>query len=93
MAGVTSVRSTVVGANRNWAILTVVIGLILLFAQQPGWGIFLFAGGTIWAFALKDSMAVAINSASGEIQAVVSKDAKYIFSIVQAVNEAIVYRN
>jgi hypothetical protein len=92
MAGITNVRSTVVGANRSWAILTAVIGL-LLFAQQAGLGIFLFACGIIWAFALKDSMAVAINSASGEIQAVVSKDAKYIFSIVEAVNEAIVYRS
>ncbi|HEY2362757.1 MAG TPA: DUF6232 family protein [Candidatus Angelobacter sp.] len=93
MAGITSVRSTVIPAKRGWGILTAIVGLILLFASQIGWGCVLLAVGVFWAIALKDDHAVTINSASGEIHAVVSKDAGYISSIVQAVNEAIVYRN
>jgi hypothetical protein len=93
MAGITSVRSTVIGAKRGFPILVALVGVFLLFIQQPVWGVVLLVGGIAWAFALKDTHAVAINSASGEIQAVVSKDATYISSIVQAVNEAIVYRN
>ena len=92
MAGVISVRSVEVAAKRGGAILIAGIGLLLLFVNVA-FGLLVFAVGVIWAFALKDSYAVAINSASGEIQAVVSKDGKYISSIVQAVNEAIVYRN
>lgn len=93
MAGITSVRSTEISAKRGWPIFMAIIGAILLASQQFGWGIFLLAGGIIWAIALKNSYAVAVNSASGEVQAVVSKDQEYIASIVQAVNEAIVYRN
>jgi hypothetical protein len=93
MAGITSVRSETVSAKRGWAICTALIGLCLLAAREPGWGIILLIVGVLWAFALKDSYAVAVNSASGEIHAVVSKDQKYISKIVQAVNQAIVYRN
>jgi RNA polymerase subunit RPABC4/transcription elongation factor Spt4 len=93
MAGITSVRSTVIGAKRGLPILIALAGIFLFFVQQPVWGLVFLVGGIAWAFALKDTHAVAINSASGEIQAVVSKDEEYISSIVQAVNEAIVYRN
>jgi RNA polymerase subunit RPABC4/transcription elongation factor Spt4 len=93
MAGITSVRSTVISAKRGLPILVALAGLFLFFVQQPVWAIVLFVSGIIWAFAIKDTYAVAVNSASGEIQAVVNKDQEYINSIVQAVNEAIVYRN
>jgi RNA polymerase subunit RPABC4/transcription elongation factor Spt4 len=93
MAGITSVRSTEITPNRGWAILTAIVGILCLIGGAIGWGIFLLAAGVIWAVALKNTYAVAVNSASGEIQAVVSKDEGYITSIVQAVNEAIVYRN
>jgi RNA polymerase subunit RPABC4/transcription elongation factor Spt4 len=93
MAGITSVRSTVIAPNRGWAILTAIVGIGCLIGGAIGWGIFLLAAGVVWAIALKDTYAVAVNSASGEIQAVVSKDEGYITDIVQAVNEAIVYRN
>lgn len=92
MAGVTSVRSAGIPAKRGGAIVTALIGLIILFASVA-LGIVILAVGIIWAVSLKDHYAVAVNSASGEIQAVVSKDQGYINSIVQAVNEAIVYRN
>ena len=93
MAGITSVRSTVISAKRGLPIFIALAGLFLFFVQQPAWGVILSVGGIVWAFAIKDTYAVAINSASGEIQAVVSKDQEYIDGIVRAVNEAIVYRN
>jgi uncharacterized membrane protein YvbJ len=92
MAGVTSVHCAEVPAKRGGAILTALIGLLLLFANVA-LGLVILSIGIIWAFTLKDRYAAAVNSASGEIQAVVSTDQAYISSIVQAVNEAIVYRN
>jgi uncharacterized protein DUF6232 len=75
MAGITSVRSTVIGAKRGLPILIALAGLFLFFVQQPVWGVIFLVGGIIWAVALKDTYAVSINSASGEIQAVISKPA------------------
>lgn len=93
MAGITSVRSTVLPAKRGWAIVTVLVGLVCLFGKAYGFGILLLVIGIAWAVSLKDSHAVPLSSASGEVHAVVSKDAGYISKIVQAVNEAIVYRS
>lgn len=93
MAGITSVRSTVVPAKRGWAIFTALVGLICLPTGAYGFGILLLVIGIAWAVSLKDRHAVALSSASGEVHAVVSKDAGYISQIVQAVNEAIVYRS
>jgi hypothetical protein len=93
MAGITSVRSTVIAAKRGWAIITAVIGLILLGSPDRAVGVLLLIVGIIWAASLKDNHAVTLSSASGEVHAVISKDSTYIANIVQAVNEAIVYRN
>jgi Family of unknown function (DUF6232) len=93
MAGITSVRSTVIPAKRGWAIATAIFGLLFLIGRAYGPGIFFLAVGIIWAISLKDKYAVSLSSASGEVHAVVSKDADYVSQIVQAVNDAIVYRS
>jgi hypothetical protein len=95
MAGLTSVKSTVIPAKRGWAILTAVCGLILAIAggDPRALGIVLLIVGVIWALSLKDKYAVTINSASGELYAPISKDEWYIDDVVSAINEAIVYRS
>jgi len=94
MAGLTSVRSTVIAAKRGWAVFTVLFGMILLIGEGTrGFGVLLLIIGLIWAFSLKDQYAVTINSASGELHALVSKDQHYIDDVVGAINQAIVYRN
>jgi hypothetical protein len=94
MAGLTSVRSTVIPAKRGWAILTALVGLILLVGGDTrAFGVFTLAVGLVWAFSLKDQYAVTINSASGELHALTSKSQMYIDDIVAAINQAIVYRS
>jgi len=94
MAGLTSVRSTVIAAKRGWPIAVALLGLILLVGPDTrGFGVVSLVVGLIWAFSLKDQYAVTISSASGELQALVSKDKNYINDIVGAINQAIVYRN
>ena len=94
MAGLTSIRSTVITAKRGRPIAVALLGLILLvWPDTRGFGAVLLLVGLIWAFSLKDQYAVTINSASGELHALVSKDKNYINDIVGAINQAIVYRN
>lgn len=64
MAGITSVRSTVVPAKRGWAIATALVGLVCLFGRAYGFGIVLLLAGIAWAVSLKDTHAVALSSAS-----------------------------
>ena len=94
MAGLTSVRSTEIAAKRGWPIAAALFGLILAIGPDTrAFGAFLLIVGLVWAFSLKDQYAVTINSASGELHALTSKDQKYINDIVGAINQAIVYRN
>jgi hypothetical protein len=60
--------------------LFVVLGLLIL-----GLGIFL-------AIRKKDTYAIRIGSASGESDALASKDYQYIYEVVKAMNQAIIYR-
>jgi hypothetical protein len=93
MAGITSVNYAVVPPKRGWPIFTAVVGAILLIAQVFAPGTILLIIGVLWAVLLKTQYALALISASGEVRAVVSPDSAYVTRIVEAVNEAIVYRS
>jgi hypothetical protein len=92
MAEITSVRSTVIAAKRGLAITIALVGLLMLDGPESGLGVLLLIIGGVWAFSVKNRHAVTLSSASGKVQAVVSKDRAYIDKIVQAVKEAIAYR-
>lgn len=93
MAGVTSVRSVKVEPDRKWPSLLVVFGLLFLMLSITRFlGVIFLIGGVVWLALQKPSFAVGLSSASGEAHAITNEDEGYISSIVNALNEAIVYR-
>jgi len=73
----------------------IALGIIaLFFLKDRILGFIVVLIGVIWYFTLKskDISSVRINSNSGEVDALVSKDAGYIQAIVSALNEAIAHR-
>jgi hypothetical protein len=93
MSGVTSVRFERIEPKRGIPIFLVIVGLFLLASPEiRGFGVFLLIVGIIWLVVLKADFAVALASASGEVRAIKSKDSSFINGIVNALNEAIVYR-
>lgn len=115
MAGITSVTTGVIPANRRIGIAIACfglsaascgccpIGLSMTGAKDTGGFIVLgiglgllgmlgIAAGIVLALITKPTYVVRIGSASGEANALSSKDAGYIQKIVNAMNEAIVKR-
>jgi len=93
MAGVTSVRSERIEPKRGWPIFLLVIGFLLLFISEVrGVGVVLVLIAIAWLIVLKPTFAVALRSASGETRAIQSQDSAFISSVVEALNQAIVYR-
>ena len=91
MAGVTSVRSATIEPKRGWPIIICLFGALTL-AGSIAFGLFLLVIGIMWLVCQKTKYAVALNSASGEVRAITSENSEYISGIVNALNDAIVYR-
>ena len=71
----------------------IVIGMLCLFSDGGRmFGFAMILLGILLLMLLKDSYSVRIQSNSGVTDGLVSKDKQYIEKIVDAVNEAIVYR-
>jgi len=99
MNNITSVSTGYKAPSRGGAVVAVLIGILILLisigAKSIGGSIFglLVIALGVWLYtSAKASYSVKIGSASGEATALESKDEKYIQSIVQAMNEAIIKR-
>ena len=99
MANITSVSMGMKPANRTPGIAVAILGfLILLITGLLGssggviFGVILLGIGILIAAIVKPTCTVRIGSASGETDAVSSKDKKYIQVIVNAMNEAFMKR-
>lgn len=102
MANITSVSMGVIPANRVPGIVLALIGLAIAgcacsvvgkdAASVIVFGLIVLGLGIAIAAAPKTRYVVKIGSASGEANALVSKDKEYIQKIVNAVNEAIIKR-
>ncbi|HKU24769.1 MAG TPA: DUF6232 family protein [Candidatus Sulfotelmatobacter sp.] len=93
MAGVTSVRSVKIEPDRKGPSVLLGVGLlILLIPILRVIGVMFLIAAILWFIVQKTTFAVGLNSASGETHAITNEDAGYIDSIVNALNEAIVYR-
>ena len=94
LAGITSVDCLVRTPSRFWPIILILIGLVLIFAVGSG----LFMGlisaglGIFWLAMQKSVYIVQLESASGKVDALESKDKEFIFRVVDALNNAIVAR-
>lgn len=91
LAGITSVSTLVKNPNRLWPIILIILGGILAFNGEIGWGV-LSLVGILWLVLQKSTYYVQLESASGISNALESKDKDFIFRVVDALNDAIVAR-
>lgn len=100
MANITSVKTEKHDPNRLGGILTAVVGLVLLAigsqlregTQLILIGVLLLGAGIAWAVLVKPTFHLRISSASGETDALRSKDKLYVDRVVTALNEALIKR-
>ena len=94
MSGVTSIKSVRHDPSKKWPIILLGIGIIMLLsggdAAVPA--LLLIVAGVVWLYLIKPTYGVVLSSASGETEALTSKDGGYINRIVNALNDAIVSR-
>jgi len=94
-SGITSVSKWITKPSMKLPIILIVLGIIPLFFGSIFWivvGIALIAAGVYLLIKNKPVYSVRLSSASGESNAIDSKDEDYIDKIVQAINDAIVTR-
>ncbi len=99
MNNIASVSMGFKPANRKHGFVTLLLGLLILLIGISAnitvgliFGAVVIILGIIILGSAKPSYSVRIGSASGEVAAFESKDEKYVQSIVQAMNEAIIKR-
>ena len=94
MRNISSVTKYRIAASNGLALFLGFTGLLLLLGNSTivVIGILMTISAIAMIILNKDLYSVRINSNSGEANAVVSKDEKYIQEIVDAVNEAIIQR-
>ena len=94
MSGVTSVKSVRHNPSRKGPIICIVIGLLCLAGGKTtiAGAILFLAIGVTWWILVKPKFSVLLHSASGEAEALTSKDEAFITRTVAALNEAIVVR-
>jgi hypothetical protein len=92
LSNVSSVRLFKEGPNNGWGYISVIMGFLVLVAQQWLWGILLIALGVFIFVAVKAKYTMLIGSAGGEKAALQSPSAPYVQDIVDKINEAIVAR-
>lgn len=91
MSGITSVKSIKESPSIKGPIILCILGLFL-FKEVPIGAIILVAIAIAWFILNKPKYSVVLSSASGEAEALTSKDSDFISRIVNAINEAIISR-
>lgn len=92
MSGITSVQEVTNEPMHGWPILLGAIGLVVC-ATNVAMGIAILIGAVFWWYSQKATYTVTIRTSAGELKALTDTDGVRVQRIVQALNEAIVYRN
>lgn len=96
MNGVTSVKDGYIKPKRAVWIVLAIISALMIFGADTGMGKFIaLIFAAIFAFiaySLKPTGIVILQTSSGEVKAVESKDIGFIINIVNALNTAIIHR-
>jgi len=93
MRNISSVHIFEIIKNRTLPIMMVIIGFLMLFSESSRiLGLILSALGILILVLTKNEFTVRISINAGEVNSIVSKDRLYVQNIVNALNEAIVYR-
>lgn len=95
MNGVTSVKALRKDPSRAGPIILGIIGLASLGNGSLGsviMGLIMTGAAIYWWTKQKPELSVVLSSASGEAQALASKDASFIRGVIEALNNAIIHR-
>lgn len=93
MRNISSVHIFEIAKSNTKAILLIIFGIMLLFSKEIFFmGIILIALGVWWYISIKNDYAVRISTNAGEANSIISTDKKYIQTIVNALNQAIIHR-
>ena len=94
LSGITSVKSYQHDPSRKGPVIGGIVGLLALAAGDWGVaiGLIFIACAILWWILDKKKFSVLLNTASGETEALTSHNSRFISQIVDALNEAIIYR-
>ncbi len=94
MSGITSVKSLKHTPSIKGPVILCFIGLLSMAGSKEAIipALIFIAAGIAWFILNKPKYSVVLSSASGEAEALTSKDSDFIFRIVKALNEAIIAR-
>ncbi len=92
MRNVSSVTLFEIKADRTIQWILIIVGVILLFTSYYLAGIAIAGIGALWLKYTKNQYSVRISTNAGETNGFISKDKEYVQSIVNAINDAIIYR-
>ena len=94
ISGITSVSSLKITPSRRWPIVLIVLGIFALAGGKDVivGSLLLLAAGIAWLILQKPTYRLVLCSASTERPALEDKDEAFISRVINAVNEAIVYR-
>jgi len=91
MRNISSVSNIEIESSKTFPGILMFIGLLMLFGPKVFGFVLIGVGAAIW-YMLKNTFAVRISSNSGEANALESKSSGYIQDIVDAINQAMIYR-
>lgn len=96
MNGVTSVKRSQTEPSKAGAVILGIVGALMIFAAATlmfkAAGVVIIILAIFWFKSIKCEYHVFLNSASGESQALSSKDKKFIDDVINSLNEAIIHR-
>jgi len=93
MRNISSVHIFEIIKSKTPPIILIILGTLMLFSVDLRiFGFILIALGILILALIKNEFTVRISTNAGEVNSIVSKDRLYVQSIVNALNDAIVYR-
>lgn len=92
MSNVTSVKNRVDKPSRVLPVVVILFGLAALIQESYGLGVVMCAVGALWIYLQKTTYHVMLSTAGGETSALKTHQLQYVTKVVNALNDAIVYR-
>ena len=93
MRNISSVHIFEIIKSKTFPIVMIILGILMLFSDASRvLGLILLAVSILILALIKNEFTVRISTNAGEVNSIVSKDRLYVQSIVNALNDAIVYR-
>jgi hypothetical protein len=92
MSDVKSVRFERTQATRSWPTALYLLGLGAFLARLYRFGLILLIIGALLNTISRPKFTIVLDSVSGEVRAFTSSDRDYIYEIVEALKQALAYR-